>query len=280
MNKIKSAGTIIQRFSNNCLLQVHDHLAIEEPLEIRLSYVEDERVIKKNISVTMRTPGSDDELSVGFLFTEGIIKSYEQVKELIIINNNSVEVNLHNNEKPFLQSAKRNFYTTSSCGVCGKTSIEAVSTVSVFGNAAGNISIEADIICKLPHLLRQQQPLFETTGGLHASALFDIYGNLVLLREDVGRHNALDKLIGASLFAGSLPLQSSVLLLSGRASFELIQKANMAGIRIVAAIGAPSSLAVQLAKDTGITLIGFLKSGSFNIYSGEKRIAIYETREA
>ena len=174
---------------------------------------------------------------------------------------------------PDLQNTERNFYTTSSCGVCGKSSIDAIRTITSASPGSDHIKISAGIIYSLPDLLRKAQNIFEQTGGLHASALFDLYGNLLLMREDVGRHNALDKLIGASLIAGDLPLSNHILLLSGRASFDLIQKAAMAGIKIVAAVGAPSTLAVELAKEFNLTLIGFLRGERFNIYSGENRIA-------
>ncbi|MCF0065053.1 formate dehydrogenase accessory sulfurtransferase FdhD [Dyadobacter chenwenxiniae] len=252
-----------------------DDLAVEEPLEIQLAFAESGKKIKKSISVTMRTPGDDDELAVGFLFTEGIITEKSQVKavETDVLDENKVIVNLAHDFVPEINSLERNFYTTSSCGVCGKASIDAIKTVSVYQNEDNALLVTKHVIFSLKDKLNVQQNIFESTGGLHASALFDPNGNFITLREDVGRHNALDKLIGHALLNDLLPLANKILLLSGRASFELIQKAGMAGIKIVAAIGAPSSLAVKLAEESSITLIGFLKNDKFNIYSGFDRIS-------
>lgn len=227
----------------------------------------------------MRTPGNDEELAIGFLFTEGIIKYSEQVSDVkkMLFYENKVLITLNENEIPELQNSGRNFYITSGCGVCGKASIDAIRTISVyrnFENSADEIFFDANLLYGMNNAFKKQQVIFESTGGLHASALFELNGNLILLREDVGRHNALDKLIGAAFLNEMLPLNDKVLLLSGRVSFELIQKAAMAGIRIVAAVGAPSSLAVQLAKESGITLIGFLRDVRFNIYSDEKRVKL------
>ena len=222
-----------------------------------------------------RGRGHDEELAVGFLFTEGIIKSTEDILSCVSTagdSNNSVTTGL----KPGIlfdpKKIERHFYTSSSCGVCGKSSIDAVKNSFSRDRVNDTIRIPAFVLIQLPDSLRKQQDVFEHTGGLHASALFDLNGHLLLSREDVGRHNALDKLIGASLVAGHVPLHEHLLLLSGRASFELIQKAAMAGIKIVCAVGAPSSLAVGLAKDLDMTLVGFLRDGRFNIYSGEQRI--------
>jgi len=254
---------------------VHDDiLACEEPLEIQMVYGHGNNRIRKNIAVTMRTPGNDAELAVGFLFTEGIITSGSELKSNPVETGNSIAIELDESAQPALQKLERNFYTTSSCGVCGKSSIDAVRTIGFAAGDPNNFIVHEEIIYTLPMLLRKTQDIFEQTGGLHASALFDLTGNLLLLREDVGRHNALDKLIGACILTGSLPLKNRLLLLSGRASFELIQKAAMAGISLVAAVGAPSSLAVELAKEFDMTLIGFLREKRFNIYSGTKRIAM------
>ena len=252
-----------------------DDLAVEEPLEIQLSYIESGKKIKKSISVTMRTPGNDDELAVGFLFTEGIVAEKSQVKAAAsdIFDENKVIVNLADAFVPVINSLERNFYTTSSCGVCGKASIDAIKTVSAYQIDDNTLLVSKKVIFSLKDQLNVQQSIFETTGGLHASALFDVNGHFIALREDVGRHNALDKLIGNALLKDLLPLADKILLLSGRASFELIQKAGMAGIQVVAAIGAPSSLAVKLAEESNITLIGFLKNDKFNIYSGFERIS-------
>jgi FdhD protein len=267
---------IIKKVSTNSIIETEDQLAVEEPLEIQVKYAPDGKQIKKSISVTMRTPGNDEELAVGFLFTEGIISNPGQIESVKtdIFDENKVIVTLTENVIPKLHSSERNFYTTSSCGVCGKSSIDAIKTVSSFPIKEDNILIATGLFYTLQQTLSKQQEIFQNTGGLHASAIFDLQGNFILLREDVGRHNALDKVIGASFLTGQLPLKNTILLLSGRASFELIQKSGMAGIRIVAAIGAPSSLALELAEEFGITLIGFLGREKFNIYSGSQRITL------
>jgi FdhD protein len=256
-----------------------DALAIEEPLEIRLEYGPEDALKTQNISVTMRTPGNDAELAKGFLFTEGIVTQNEDVlsTEHCFIacaeyKENVILVRLKEGLLPNLNNAERNFYTTSSCGVCGKASINAIKTISPFVNNADDSKVDAGLLYQLPELLSHHQHVFTATGGLHASALFDLSGELLLIREDVGRHNALDKLIGAALGQELLPLNQHILLLSGRASFELIQKAAMAGIRIIAAVGAPSSLAAQLAEEFNITLIGFLRGKRFNIYTSAERV--------
>lgn len=251
-----------------------DDISVEEPLEIRVSYSAEDKKESKNISVTMRTPGNDAELAAGFLFTEGIISGREQINNIYSPqaecsrnSENVVIVELAEGFVPELMKADRNFYTTSSCGVCGKGSIESIRTVSAFHNhTKENTKVSLETLYQLSEKLQSFQNNFSATGGIHASGIFDLKGNLLALREDVGRHNALDKLIGHALSAGLLPLNDKILLLSGRASFELIQKAAMAGISIVAAIGAPSSLAVDLAKEFDITLLGFLRDKRFNIY--------------
>ncbi|WP_159467166.1 formate dehydrogenase accessory sulfurtransferase FdhD [Dyadobacter sp. 3J3] len=266
----------IKKVSTNGIIEADDQLAVEEPLEIQIKYDLSDNQTKKSISVTMRTPGNDEELAIGFLFTEGIISYRNQIEHAKsdLLDENKVTVTLAENVVPKLHTSERNFYTTSSCGVCGKSSIDAIKTVSCFQQEKDNISVPADLFYTLQTTLRKEQEVFQNTGGLHASALFDLAGNFLLLREDVGRHNALDKVIGASFISEQLPLSNTILLLSGRASFELIQKASMAGIKIVAAIGAPSSLALQLAEDFGMTLIGFLGQERFNIYSGSQRITL------
>ncbi|MEO6638507.1 MAG: formate dehydrogenase accessory sulfurtransferase FdhD [Ginsengibacter sp.] len=255
-----------------------DMLAVEEPLEIRISFGSKDQKIQKSISVTMRTPGNDFELATGFLFTEGIIKDAADIisiKHCNGLNENVVRVELRDDVAVEMNKLERNFYTTSSCGVCGKSSIEAVKTVCRLPETPDDIfTFSSEVIYLLPDLLRSRQDVFDFTGGLHGCGLFDNSGNLLLTREDVGRHNALDKLIGASLNNSMFPLDKYLLLLSGRASFELIQKAWMAGIKIIAAVGAPSSFAVQMAEESGITLIGFLRNETFNIYSGAQRVRI------
>jgi len=260
-----------------------DTLSVEEPLEIRIIYGAENNRTQKNISVTMRTPGQDLELALGFLFTEGIISGKDQVENISHLimpcelnKENIIGVELIEGFIPDLLKSDRNFYTTSSCGVCGKGSIAAIRTVSPYSNSADEqeITLLPEVLYTLPDQLRAAQQNFAVTGGIHASGLFTMEGELLLLREDVGRHNALDKLIGAALAGDLLPLNQGILLLSGRASFELIQKAAMAGISIVAAIGAPSSLAVELASEFGITLLGFLREDRFNIYTTNERILI------
>jgi FdhD protein len=250
-----------------------DVLAVEQPLEIRLGCRIDGRRQHRPISITMRTPGHDQELAVGFLYTEGILTAREQVLGVHSCGTgNVVRVDLKPDIAVDISPLERHFYTTSSCGVCGKTSLEAVRvSCRRRPNESGPI-IDADAIHSLPDLLRAAQDVFDNTGGLHASALFDATGQLQCLREDVGRHNALDKVIGAEFLAGRVPLSDSVLLVSGRASFELVQKAAVAGIPVLAAVGAPSSLAVDLAREQGLTLLGFVRKGRFNIYCGSSRI--------
>lgn len=257
-----------------------DALAVEEPLEIRLGIPAEGRPEHKAISITMRTPGDDAELAAGFLYSEGIIKSRDQIAGIRTCGppskdknlQNTVVVELTEDTAVDLKRLERHFYTSSSCGVCGKSSIEALHT------GVGRIAdlerpvISAEFIHRMPMVLRAAQTTFEKTGGLHASALFSADGSLDIVREDVGRHNALDKVIGAKLLTDSLPLSDSILMVSGRASFELVQKALMAGIPILAAVGAPSSLAVELAGEFGMTLIGFVRADRFNIYTRAERI--------
>jgi FdhD protein len=269
--------TTIKKVNGGLISDAADMLATEEPLEIRLAYGPAKQRLQKSISVTMRTPGNDTELATGFLYTEGIINNRSEIISANYIkpgSENIVLVSLAETVVLNMGNLERNFYTTSSCGVCGKASIEAIRTACPVPDSFDKLRVSQSLICRLPELLRARQAIFEDTGGLHGCALFNLEGALLLSREDVGRHNALDKLIGASLNEGMLPLNNHMLLLSGRASFELVQKAIMAGIKIVAAVGAPSSLAVQMAEEWGITLIGFLRNERFNIYSGAERILI------
>ncbi len=278
-----------------------DALAVEEPLEIRIGFPDGKH---KAVSVTMRTPGHDGELAAGFLFTEGILTSHDQIKQIrhcgpkgrnpsgsegaVLqkvdldatgtlpngrVSANTIRVDLNDNIDIDLKRLERNFYTTSSCGVCGKSSIEALRT-GVKKLAASSITVSDEVIHGLPAAALRAQRAFEKTGGLHASALFTTDGELDTIREDVGRHNALDKVIGHRFNAGEIPLSDKILFVSGRASFELVQKALMAGIPILAAVGAPSSLAVELAREYGMTLIGFVRDERFNIYCGGERINI------
>jgi FdhD protein len=263
----------IKKISAGGQTEVDDELAVEEPLEIQLAWQDATGFVQKNISVTMRTPGNDAELAAGFLFTEGIVQHIDQIQH-ILPQQNTVLVGMAKGATPQLQRAERSSYTTSSCGVCGKTSIDAIKTAPVFTGQTAELMVPAAIFYSLQNSIQQKQVVFETTGGLHAAALFDVQGNCLLLREDVGRHNAVDKVIGAALQNGLLPLHQHILFLSGRAGFELIQKAVMAGIRIIAAVGAPSSLAVELAKEHNVTLIGFLRNDRFNVYSAAGQVKV------
>lgn len=270
-----------------------DLLAVEEPLEIRLATTSSTRLKAqlrpRSVSITMRTPGHDFELAVGFLFGEGILKSCADIAAVRHLglpqgaaqSHNIVQIDLQPDVEIDFDQLERFGTTTSSCGVCGKTSIEAVRQ-TLNEKAAIEYSnddlqpdgfiVQTNVIHALPQLLRHAQSVFDQTGGLHAAALFDASGNLLALREDVGRHNALDKLIGAQFLENKLPLHDKIVLLSGRVSFELVQKAVVAGVPILAAVGAPSSLAVDVARSFGVTLLGFVRNDRFNIYSGAGRI--------
>ncbi len=281
MKNISITNTPIKKLSNNQFVDTIDILAVEEPLEMRIEYYENEILKHKSISVTMRTPGNDFELAIGFLFTENIIVSYSNVEKICYVpgtDKNVVIITLQKDFMPNINKLDRNFYTTSSCGICGKASINAIRVLynNDFPSTACKLdfTVSAELICSLPQKLRKNQNVFEQTGGLHACAFFTLEGNLIELKEDVGRHNALDKLIGAILINNNNNNIESMLLLSGRASFELIQKAIIAGIKMVIAVGAPSSLAVELAEEFNITLIGFLRGDKFNIYTGSQRIVI------
>ena len=250
-----------------------DLLAVEEPLEIRLGCDVDGRRGHRGVSITMRTPGHDGELAVGFLFTEGMISDRGQVAGVrACAGGNAVRVDLRPGVAVDLARLERHFYAASSCGVCGKASLAAVRVNCPTPIAEGRPAVSAAVIHRLPDALRAAQAAFDRTGGLHAAALFDAGGTLLALREDVGRHNALDKLIGAQFLEGRTPLSEVVLMVSGRSSFELVQKAAVAGIPILAAVGAPSSLAVDLAREHGLTLLGFVSRDRFNIYTGAGRI--------
>ena len=259
---------------------LEDVVATEEPLEVRLAYSRpDGGRAEKSISVTMRTPGHDGELAVGFLYTEGIIRSKEDVESVAPCGPpapngliNVVRVELAANVDVALDRLERHFYTSSSCGVCGKSSLDAVAVQGHYDLEDVEFPVSGEQLGALPDALRARQTVFERTGGLHASGLFDVAGQMVAVREDVGRHNALDKLIGQALLADELPLSAFGIVVSGRASFELMQKAMMAGVPLLAAVGAPSSLAVELAEEFGMTLIGFLKRNKLNVYTRPDRV--------
>ncbi|WP_267242430.1 formate dehydrogenase accessory sulfurtransferase FdhD [Streptomyces sp. PR69] len=253
-----------------------DTLVAEEPLEIRLN--------GKPLAVTMRTPGDDFALAAGFLVSEGVIGAADEVRSIVycagaddegVNTYNVVDVQLAPGVPVPETGLERNVYTSSSCGLCGKTSLDAVRTVARFPVAdAPRVRVSPALLAELPGRLRSAQQVFDRTGGLHAAALFSETGELLDVREDVGRHNAVDKLVGRALQDGRLPLSRAILLVSGRASFELAQKAVMAGVPLLAAVSAPSSLAVDLAAQSGLTLVGFLRGPQMNVYAGEERIAL------
>jgi FdhD protein len=253
-----------------------DSLAVEEPLEIRVGPAGQPR---PPLAVTMRTPGDDIDLALGFLFTEGVIRSAEDVRTAQLCAGsdepntyNVVDVTLSPDVPPPDTDPSRNFYTTSSCGVCGKASIDAIRTRSMFTVSGDAVGVPPATLAGLPGTLRAAQRGFDRTGGVHAAGLFTAGGELVTLREDVGRHNAVDKVVGWGLRNGRLPLAGHVLLVSGRASFELTQKAWMAGVPVLAAVSAPSTLAVDLADEAGITLVGFLRGETMNVYAHPHRV--------
>jgi FdhD protein len=271
----------VRKVRGDRIVEETDTLASEEPMEIRLV---PEAGTAQGLAVTMRTPGNDFELAAGFLFTEGVIRGREDIERMVYCTDpgkvqeyNIVSVHLRPGLDFRPELVQRHFYTTSSCGVCGKTSIEAI-------KVRGHITIPKDrplvtpaVLRRLPDGLRKGQRIFSRTGGLHAAGLFDAKGQLQALKEDVGRHNGVDKLIGHQLLADRLPLHDFILMVSGRASFEILQKAAVAGIPFVVAVGAPSSLAVDLAKEFGLTLIGFAHGEGYNVYAGHHRILDLQT---
>jgi FdhD protein len=265
--------TQVMEWNDGHLLPHGDALAAEEPLEIRVGSGEN----SSPLTVTMRTPGHDEELAAGFLWTEGIVDDPAQIESLTAYvtsaagKQNGIEAALRDCEFDPAQ-LQRNFFAASSCGICGKASIDAIRQR---GLRAPNpeFRFDPEILCTLPEKLRDAQPVFSRTGGLHAAALFDSAGNLAVLREDIGRHNAVDKVVGWALLRGHLPLFESILLVSGRGGFEIVQKALSAGLPVLASVSAPSSLAVQLARELGLTLIGFLRGRRFVVYAGVGRCA-------
>jgi FdhD protein len=292
-----TAEVSVQRFVAEDGHPTSDLLAVEEPLELQLGYGPADQRKVKSVSVTMRTPGHDFELVAGFLMTEGIVGDAAEIDDISYVRGREQEAVLPEEQEPALRdlvlpyqpernivrvelapdvtvsmaNLERNFYTTSSCGICGKASLLALRTVCP-PRSANRLRVAARLLYTLPDKLRAAQDVFERTGGLHASGIFDAEGNLHGIREDVGRHNAVDKLLGSEFLADRTPLRDRLLLLSGRASFELLQKALMAGVAMVVSVGAPSSLAVQVAREFDITLVGFLRKDHFNVYHGADRI--------
>jgi len=247
-----------------------DHLAVEEPLEIVLRFRRREASVRKPISITMRTPGLDQELAAGFLFTEGILHGRTAIQEIARGTDSSITVTVTG---PLdLRRLERHFYTSSSCGVCGKTSLESLRINRQIYLDPTRPRHAVEFLVQTPHIVREKQSIFERTGGLHAAALFDQERNLIRVCEDIGRHNAVDKLVGAEILAGRTDFSDLMLFVSGRAGFELMQKSIMTGIPFMVAVGAPSSLSVELARQYGSTLVGFLRGNRFNLYSGPERL--------
>ena len=270
------ASVEVERVTGYRFSHSSDELSVEEPLEIRLSG-HGAAAAATTVAVTMRTPGDDVDLAAGFLFTEGIVRGAAELEDVRRTGPNAAEVRLRPGVAVDAARLDRHSFVSSSCGACGKRSIAAVKVTSRHPIAPGEPRLAPEVIHGLPRALRAGQSAFARTGGIHASGLFDADGRLLAIREDVGRHNALDKLIGSELLAGRVPLASKIVLVSGRVSFELVQKAAVAGIPVLAAVGAPSSLAVDLARECGMTLLGFVRDGRFNVYSDSSRIHPAET---
>ena len=252
----------------------NDLLAVEEPLQISVEFGEQNARQNTNIAITMRTPGADELLCLGFLVTEGIIENYEEVVSIKVdpLDENIITIKLSTKCKFDVEKLSRHLFTSSSCGVCGKTSIENLQSTIMYKPMKNQPKVELKTLYSLPQKLRAAQSLFEQTGGIHGAGLFTANGNLLHVQEDVGRHNAVDKLLGWALKNNHIPLQNKLILVSGRSSFELVQKALMAGCFFMAAVGAPSSLAAQLANNYNMTLVGFLKGQKGNVYCGEGRL--------
>jgi FdhD protein len=270
----------VDKISGDSAKSQADHVAVEEPLEIRLGYKTPEGRTAQSVSITMRTPGDDAELACGFLYSESIIHSANDIAQVAHCgpaapdsgNHNIIRVDLGSHVTVDLGRLQRHFYTTSSCGVCGKSSLDALRVTGAKPLDGNHTLFSREVLTKMPAALREHQQTFDQTGGLHAAAAFDSRGEILVVREDVGRHNAVDKVIGTLLADDKLPASDLGLMVSGRASFELMQKALMAGMPLLAAVGAPSSLAVSLAQEFNVSLVGFLRGDTFNIYSAGERI--------
>jgi len=272
----------VLKFESKVLNEFDDQISIEEPLEVILKYKDKKTWVEKTISITMRTPGHDEDLVRGFLFNERVVEQINHIDNIELVGDpvgqynlkNKAVATINNSENIDIDKIKRNFLTNSSCGVCGKTSLDSLEIIKKDKILRSTPKINHEIIMKSPLMLRQNQSEFAKTGGIHASGLFDKKGNIIALREDVGRHNALDKLIGLVLKENLLDNNSQFLTCSGRLNFDLVQKALMANIGVLVGVGAPTSLAVDLAKKFNMTLVGFVKDKSFNIYSNNERIII------
>ena len=282
LDERETAVPIVEVRPGRARLDRQDLLAVEEPMEIRVTFGPRRKRTARSLSITMRTPGNDFELAAGFLYTEGILKDRSQIEGLEFCGpaapgqptSNIVRVDLTEDVELDIGSLERNFYTTSSCGICGKTSLDAVQVKGLEPLEQTGPRFLREKIHALPEKLRAEQPVFERTGGLHAAGLVTPAGELLEIREDVGRHNAVDKLIGRRFLDGKTPLGELGMVVSGRASFEILQKALVAGIPMIVAVGAPSSLAVEMAERFRMTLIGFASSERFNVYTGVGRIEV------
>ena len=272
----------VLKFRSGNLENFDDQISIEEPLEIILKYKNKENWVENTISITMRTPGDDEDLVTGFLFNEKVIEKINYIENIKVSGEkvgqyklrNKIIVTINNSENVDIDKIKRNFLTNSSCGVCGKTSLDTLEIIKKDKILKSIPKIHHKIIMKSPNMLRQNQSEFSKTGGIHASGLFNISGEVIAVKEDVGRHNALDKLIGYVLKNKLLDNSSQFLTCSGRLNFDLVQKALMANISVLIGVGAPTSLAIDLANKFDMTLVGFVKEDSFNIYSNKERIII------
>ncbi len=272
----------VLKFSSKKYENIDDLISIEEPLEISLKYKSQDKWINQNLSITMRTPGHDEDLVRGFLFNEQIVKNIKDIKSIENYGDkvgqyniqNKILATLNNSENINISKIKRDFLTNSSCGVCGKSSLDALEIIKKNKTSSSEPKITKEVIIKSPHTLRKAQSEFSKTGGIHASGLFSSNGKLIELREDVGRHNALDKLIGCTLKNNQLDPKTQFITCSGRLNFELVQKVLMTDIGIIIGVGAPTSLAIDLANKFDITLIGFVKSDSFNIYTNNKKVIV------
>ncbi len=279
MNPSAARKVRVQRVREDRSFMEDDSVAVEEPLEIRVATAGAAERSPTSLSVTMRTPGHDFELAAGFLFTEGILRGRDDVRSIRYARaqvqgpaDNIVDVVLEPHVPFDATRTHRHFYTSSSCGVCGKASLDAIRLTGIRSPPADRPQVRADVLPLLPERLREGQTVFASTGGLHAAGRFNSQGRLLSVREDIGRHNAVDKLIGEQVLAGGVPLHDEVLVVSGRASFEILQKAAAAGFPFVIAVGAPSSLAVDLANEFGMTLVGFARNRGFNVYSNAERV--------